>query len=130
MQALIPRLLAAVVLPCCVQLHAAPLDAALDESQRLAAEAKASQARIEQLDDASRQMRNDYRRAVQLAEPLHASNEQVPALPAGQRPLRTVVGRIYTAGVAEYNEAYEGTRERLLEAMGRPDQATPWVWGG
>ena len=55
---------------------------------------------------------------------------RLAGLPAGQRPLRTVVGRIYTAGVAEYNEAYERTRERLLEAMGRPDQATPWVWGG
>jgi len=85
MQALIPRLLAVALLPCCVQLHAAPLDAALEESQRLAAEAKASQARIEQLDDATRQMLNDYRNALQQAEALKAYNRQLVELTAAQR---------------------------------------------
>jgi hypothetical protein len=80
MQALIPRLLAVALLPCCVQLHAAPLDAALEESQRLAAEAKASQERIEQLDDATRQMLNDYRNAL-----LKAYNAQLVELTAAQR---------------------------------------------
>ena len=77
MQAFIPRLLAVALLPCCMQLSAAPLDAALEESQRLAAEAKASQARIEQLDDATRQMLNDYRNALQQAEALKAYNAQL-----------------------------------------------------
>ena len=85
MQALIPRLLAVALLPCCVQLHAAPLDAALEESQRLAAEAKASQARIEQLDDATRQMLNDYRNALQQAEALKAYNAQMAELTTAQR---------------------------------------------
>lgn len=48
-------------------------------------------------------------------------------LPAGQRPLRSVVGHIFTEGVAEYNEAYETMRRRLIDALKRPDQATPWV---
>lgn len=85
MQAFIPRLLAVAVLPCCMQLHAAPLDAALEESQRLASEAKASQARIEQLDDATRQMLTDYRNAVQQAEALKAYNAQLVELTAAQR---------------------------------------------
>src|SRR5690606_8975114 len=80
MQAFIPRLLAVAVLSCCMQLHAAPLDTALEESQRLAAEAKASQARIEQLDDATRQMLNEYRNAVQQAEALKAYNAQLVEL--------------------------------------------------
>lgn len=85
MQAFIPRLLAVAVLPCCMQLHAAPLDAALEESQRLASEARASQARIEQLDDATRQMLTDYRNAVQQAEALKAYNAQLVELTAAQR---------------------------------------------
>lgn len=48
-------------------------------------------------------------------------------LPVGQRPLRTVVGDVFTEGVAEYNKAYEEMRRRLIEALARPDQATPWV---
>lgn len=47
-------------------------------------------------------------------------------LPAGQRPLRTVVGPIFTEGVAQYNEAYEQLKERLAEALLRPDQAMTW----
>jgi len=46
--------------------------------------------------------------------------------PHGQRPLRTVVGPVFTEGVAEYNAEYERTRSRLAESLGRPDQAITW----
>ena len=38
-------------------------------------------------------------------------------MPAGQRPLRTVVGRMMTEGVAEYNDVYERTKARLIESL-------------
>ena len=43
-------------------------------------------------------------------------------LPAGQRPLRTVVGPVFTEGVAEYNQTYEQVRAHLAEvpAASRP----------
>jgi NAD(P)-dependent dehydrogenase (short-subunit alcohol dehydrogenase family) len=47
-------------------------------------------------------------------------------LPAGKRPLREVVGPIFTEGVAEYNQTYERVRSQLLAALGRPDQAITW----
>ena len=52
---------------------------------------------------------------------------RLAGLPAGQRPLRTVVGHIFTEGVAAYNRAYETMRLRLKAALSRPDQATPWL---
>lgn len=48
-------------------------------------------------------------------------------LPAGQRPLRTVVGPVFTEGVAEYNQTYEQVRARLAESLRRPDQAITWT---
>ncbi len=39
-------------------------------------------------------------------------------LPAGQRPLRTVVGTLVTAGVRELNEQYEKSRQQLLSSLG------------
>jgi NAD(P)-dependent dehydrogenase (short-subunit alcohol dehydrogenase family) len=48
-------------------------------------------------------------------------------LPAGQRPLRTVVGPVYTEGVAEYNQTYEDVRAHLEEVLRRPDQAITWT---
>ena len=111
MQALIPRLLAVAVLPCCVQLHAAPLDAALEESQQLAAEAKASQARIEQLDDATRQMLTEYRNAVQQAEALKAYNEQLVELTAAQRK--------ELDGFQRQLDSIERTQEAVAPQMGR-----------
>lgn len=48
-------------------------------------------------------------------------------LPQGHRPLRTVVGHVYTEGIAAYNEAYEATREGLLRSFERADQAMPWL---
>jgi NAD(P)-dependent dehydrogenase (short-subunit alcohol dehydrogenase family) len=47
-------------------------------------------------------------------------------LPAGQRPLRTVVGHNYTEGVSDYNDVYEQTKARLAQALLRPDQAMTW----
>lgn len=52
---------------------------------------------------------------------------RLAALPAGRRPLRTVVGHIFTEGVADYNAAYEAMRLRLKAALSRPDQAMPWL---
>jgi NAD(P)-dependent dehydrogenase (short-subunit alcohol dehydrogenase family) len=48
-------------------------------------------------------------------------------LPAGQRPLRTVVGPVFTEGVAEYNQTYEQVRAHLAESLRRPDQAITWT---
>ena len=40
------------------------------------------------------------------------------ALPAGQRPLRTVVGTLVTAGVRELNEQYDKSCQQLLSSLG------------
>jgi NAD(P)-dependent dehydrogenase (short-subunit alcohol dehydrogenase family) len=48
-------------------------------------------------------------------------------LPPGTRPLRSVVGPIFTEGVPEYNEAYERVRDRMQEVLRRPDQTVTWV---
>ena len=48
-------------------------------------------------------------------------------LPAGQRPLREVVGPVFTDGVAEYNERYEHLRTRMEQVLRRPDQAITWT---
>jgi NAD(P)-dependent dehydrogenase (short-subunit alcohol dehydrogenase family) len=48
-------------------------------------------------------------------------------LPAGTRPLRSVVGPVFTEGVAEYNALYEQYRDRLIESLRRPDQARTWT---
>jgi NAD(P)-dependent dehydrogenase (short-subunit alcohol dehydrogenase family) len=47
-------------------------------------------------------------------------------MPQGQRPLRTVVGPIFTHGVEEYNRQYEAARDALAEYLKRPDQAIIW----
>ena len=39
-------------------------------------------------------------------------------LPAGQRPLRTVVGSLVTAGVQELNEQYDRSRQQLHSSLG------------
>jgi NAD(P)-dependent dehydrogenase (short-subunit alcohol dehydrogenase family) len=44
----------------------------------------------------------------------------------GERPLRQVVGPIFTEGVAEYNRTYEDVRARLEASLRRPDQAITW----
>lgn len=40
-------------------------------------------------------------------------------LPPGTRPLRTVVGTVFTEGVAEYNAKYEQVRDHLRETLDR-----------
>jgi NAD(P)-dependent dehydrogenase (short-subunit alcohol dehydrogenase family) len=47
-------------------------------------------------------------------------------IPAGQRPLREVVGPVFTEGVAEYNQTYERVRANLEASLRRPDQAITW----
>ena len=39
-------------------------------------------------------------------------------MPAGQRPLRTVVGTVVTAGVRELNEQYAKSRKQLFDSLG------------
>jgi NAD(P)-dependent dehydrogenase (short-subunit alcohol dehydrogenase family) len=47
-------------------------------------------------------------------------------LPAGSRPLREVVGPVFTDGVADYNQTYEQLRAHMEEVLLRPDQAITW----
>ena len=47
-------------------------------------------------------------------------------IPQGERPLRSVVGPIFTTGVEEFNREYEAFKQRLLESLKRPDQAITW----
>jgi hypothetical protein len=105
------RLLAAALLLSSTPLLAAPLDAALDESQRLAADAKASQARIEQLDDASREMLAEYRNALQQAEALKGYNQQLQELVVAQRQ--------ELAGYQEQLDGIERTQEAVTPQMRR-----------
>lgn len=46
---------------------------------------------------------------------------------AGQRPLRLVVGPVFTEGIAEYNETYLRVRANLERSLLRPDQAITWT---
>jgi NAD(P)-dependent dehydrogenase (short-subunit alcohol dehydrogenase family) len=48
-------------------------------------------------------------------------------MPAGARPLRTVVGPVFTDGVAEYNQTYDQLRVHLADVLRRPDQAITWT---
>ncbi len=52
---------------------------------------------------------------------------QIMQIPVGQRPLRSVVGPIFTDGVPEYNRAYEELRAHLEDVLRRPDQAITWT---
>jgi NAD(P)-dependent dehydrogenase (short-subunit alcohol dehydrogenase family) len=45
--------------------------------------------------------------------------KQIIEMPAGTRPLRTVVGSVMTDGVTEYNQFYEATKERSRNGMGK-----------
>jgi NAD(P)-dependent dehydrogenase (short-subunit alcohol dehydrogenase family) len=51
---------------------------------------------------------------------------RIIAMPSGSRPLRVVSGPVFTEGVEDYNAAYERARDRLAEALKRPDQAITW----
>ena len=43
-------------------------------------------------------------------------------LPAGERPLRTVVGTLMTAGVRELNEQYDKNRNELFTSIGMAEE--------
>ncbi|MBU1330218.1 MAG: DUF3450 domain-containing protein [Gammaproteobacteria bacterium] len=111
------RSLVAAMLLSSAPLLAAPLDAALDESQRLAAEAKSSQARIEQLDDASREMLTDYRNAIQQAEALRGYNAQLKELVAAQG--KELSGyQVQLDGIERTQEAVAPQMRRMVEVLG------------
>jgi len=111
------RSLAAALLLSSTPLLAAPLDAALDESQRLAADAKASQARIEQLDDASREMLAEYRNALQQAEALQGYNQQLQELVVAQR--QELAGyQAQLDGIERTQEAVTPQMRRMVEVLG------------
>src|SRR5437868_3853544 len=48
-------------------------------------------------------------------------------MPPGQRPLRLVIGPVFTDGVAEYNATYERLRAHMEDILRRPDQAITWT---
>jgi NAD(P)-dependent dehydrogenase (short-subunit alcohol dehydrogenase family) len=52
---------------------------------------------------------------------------QLMQLPVGERPLRRVVGPIFTEGVPEYNQTYDTLRAHMEEVLRRPDQAITWT---
>jgi NAD(P)-dependent dehydrogenase (short-subunit alcohol dehydrogenase family) len=67
--------------------------------------------------------------AYKLPDPQEVADAvlELMQLPAGQRPLRHVVGPIFTEGVPEYNRAYEALRTHMEEVLKRPDQAITWT---
>jgi len=52
--------------------------------------------------------------------------KQLVDMPPGARPLRHVVGPVFTDGVAEYNAQYERLRKHMEEVLSRPDQQITW----
>ena len=96
---------------------ATTLDAALDESQRLAAEAKASQARVEQLDDASRAMFDEYRAALQQAEALRGYNLQLRELVTAQRQ-ELAAYQAQLDGIERTQESVTPQMRRMVEVLG------------
>ncbi|MDA7088180.1 DUF3450 domain-containing protein [Pseudomonas sp. SA3-5] len=112
------RSLAAALLLSSTPLLATPLDAALDESQRLAADARASQARIEQLDDDSREMLGEYRDALQQAEALQGYNQQLQALVVAQR--QELAGyQAQLDGIERTQQAVTPQMRRMVEVLGQ-----------
>ncbi|WP_028238734.1 DUF3450 domain-containing protein [Stutzerimonas azotifigens] len=107
----------AVATLCCAQAQAAALDAALDESQRLAEEASASQARIEQLDDATREALTEFRSALQQAEALKAYNAQLRELTEAQRKELASFER-QLEGIERTQEAVTPLMRRMVEVLG------------
>ena len=111
------RLLAVALALVSAPAMATALDAALDESQRLAAEAKASQTRIAQLDDASRAMLDEYRHALQQAEALQGYNAQLRELVAAQR--QELAGyQSQLEGIERTQEAVTPQMRRMVEVLG------------
>ena len=77
----------------------------------------------------SRPLRAPADPAYRLPDPQEVAYavKQLVDLPAGRRPLRTVVGPVFTDGVAEYNQTYEELRMHMEEVLRRPDQAITWT---
>ena len=111
------RALIAAMLLSSGTLVAAPLDNALDESQGLAQDAKASQARIEKLDDSSREMLGEYRDAVQQAEALKGYNQQLRELVEAQR--KELEGyQAQLDGIERTQEAVTPLMRQMVEVLG------------
>lgn len=111
------RALIAAMLLSSGTLVAAPLDNALDESQGLAQDAKASQARIEKLDDSSREMLGEYRDAVQQAEALKGYNQQLRELVDAQR--KELEGyQAQLDGIERTQEAVTPLMRQMVEVLG------------
>ena len=51
---------------------------------------------------------------------------ELVTMPPGGRPLRFVVGPVFTHGVREFNATYERARDELAESLLRPDQVISW----
>lgn len=102
---------------CSASLTASPLDAALEESQRQAAAASASQQRVAALDDASRAMLLEYRAALQQAESLKGYNEQLRELVAAQRKELEGYQR-QLDGIERTQEAVTPQMRRMVEVLG------------
>jgi NAD(P)-dependent dehydrogenase (short-subunit alcohol dehydrogenase family) len=77
----------------------------------------------------SRPLRAPADPAYRLPDPQEVADavKHLVDLPAGRRPLRTVVGPVFTDGVAEYNQTYEELRMHMEEVLRRPDQAITWT---
>jgi NAD(P)-dependent dehydrogenase (short-subunit alcohol dehydrogenase family) len=87
------------------------------EDQQIAAEYAALEGR------SNGAARIDYRpHAQEVADAV----KQLIDLPAGQRPLRFVVGPDFTDAVAEYNQTYERLRAHLADVLSDADQARVW----
>jgi NAD(P)-dependent dehydrogenase (short-subunit alcohol dehydrogenase family) len=96
------------------------------------------------LQAADREVAAEYARRAPASQRAQATADYVPPdiqevadavkrlieLPQGKRPLRSVVGPVFTTGVEEFNELYEQYKQRLAESLRRPDQATPWARPG
>lgn len=111
------RLPLAVLLLASLPLSAASLDAALDESQRLAEEAKASQGRIEALDDAGRTMLSEYRAALRQAEALRGYNAQMREMIAAQSK-ELADYRQQLDGIERTQQAVAPQMQRMVEILG------------
>lgn len=111
------RLLAAALMFSSAAASAAPLGAALDESQGLAADAKASQARIEKLDDASREMLTEYRSALEQAEALKGYNVQLRELVAAQQKELTGY-QTQLDGIESTQQAAAPQMRKMVEVLG------------
>lgn len=109
--------LAGALLFTSASLSAAPLSSALDESQGLAADAKASQERIEKLDDTSREMLTQYRSALEQAEALKGYNVQLRELVAAQQ--KELAGyQTQLDGIERTQQAATPQMRKMVEVLG------------